>query len=317
MARRKKGNPVHGWINLNKPVGITSSKAVAIVKRAFNAQKAGHAGTLDPLADGILPLALGEATKTVPYIQDSLKGYEFTIIWGEQRTTDDAEGDVVQASDARPTREQLEALLPQYTGHIRQIPPIYSAIKIDGQRAYDLARYGDNPELIEMPEREVYVETLELLSFDEEKATLFCHCGKGTYIRSIARDLALACGCYGYVGRLHRRNVSYFSTSDAISLDFFEENNDIASLEAVLLPVSSVLDDIPALPVTEDEAALLRNGQFLQLFKKHDVNRLIDAGLAPDAETTYIALAIAPCGTEVGLISIQATNIKPERIFNL
>jgi len=217
MARRKKGNPVHGWINLHKPVGITSSKAVAIVKRAYGAQKAGHAGTLDPLADGILPIALGEATKTVPFIQDAFKVYEFVVTWGEQRTTDDAEGEVVQTSDIRPTRAQIEAALPAFIGEVQQIPPIYSAIKIDGQRAYDLARFGANPELIEMPERTVIIESLDLIEADEHSARLVCTCGKGTYIRSIARDLALACGTFGYVGRLTRLQVGGFSVDDAIS----------------------------------------------------------------------------------------------------
>lgn len=318
MARRKKGNPVHGWINLNKPVGVTSSQAVAIVKRAFQAQKAGHAGTLDPLADGVLPIALGEATKTVPFIQDALKAYDFTVIWGQQRTTDDAEGEIVQQSHIRPTREQILAALPAFIGDVRQIPPIYSAIKIDGQRAYDLARYGSNPELIEMPEREVYIESLELLEMDEASARFLCICGKGTYVRSIARDMALACGTFGYVGRLQRVQVGGFSVEDAISLDIFKENEHSAALDEALLPVTAVLDDIPALSVTDDEAFRLRNGQVLRFISRHDVARLTSIGLEPRPDDINDALAVhADDGTPIGLVAVKGVEIKPERLFNL
>lgn len=316
MGRRKKGDPINGWINLYKPAGVVSTHAVSVVKRAFNAQKAGHAGTLDPLADGILPIALGEATKTVPYVQDSLKIYQFTAKWGQQRATDDAEGDVIQSSENRPTLTQINEIIPQFTGHIKQIPPIYSAIKIDGQRAYDLARYGSNPEELEMPEREVYVEKLELLAARDNEADFECLCGKGTYIRSLVRDIALKCGAFGYVGKLTRTKVGPFTNKNAISLDFFEENSHSAELSEALLPVTTVLDDIPALAVSNEEASLLRNGQFLKLISRHDVTRLTDLGVDINPQVMTTALAVNN-NEPVGLITIKGVSIKPDRLFNL
>lgn len=316
MGRRKKGDPVNGWINLYKPAGVVSTHAVSVVKRAFNAQKAGHAGTLDPLANGLLPIALGEATKTVPYVQDALKIYEFEAIWGEQRSTDDAEGDVIQSSAARPSESDIEEVLPAFTGHIKQIPPIYSAIKIDGQRAYDLARYGSHPEELEMPERDVYVERLTLEEAQKDKALFSCLCGKGTYIRSLVRDIALHCGSFGYVGKLTRSKVGPFLLKDAISLDFFEENSHSAALNEALLPVTTVLDDIPALAVDAKEASLLKNGQFLKLVSRHDTQRLVDMGLALDQHSLTTALAVHE-DEPIGLVQIKGISIKPERLFNL
>lgn len=316
MARRKKGNPVNGWINLYKPAGVVSTHAVSIIKRAFNAQKVGHAGTLDPLADGILPIALGEATKTVPYVQDALKIYEFDAIWGAQRTTDDAEGDIVQTTEHRPKEADIRDCLSQFTGHIKQIPPIYSAIKIDGQRAYDLARYGTNPESIEMPEREVYIERLECLDVQEDYARFECLCGKGTYIRSLVRDIALKCDSLAYVGMLKRKQVGPFDINDAVSLDIFEQSTSAENMNEYLLPVSYVLSDLPCLQVSNDEAALLKRGQFLNLISRLDSERLSDIGLSPSSSAPIIALA-RHNQKDIGLIQIKGIQIKPERLFNL
>ena len=328
MARKKKGDPVHGWINLYKPAGVVSTHAVAVVKRAFNAQKAGHAGTLDPLADGLLPIALGEATKTVPYVQDALKIYDFTAKWGQQRSTDDGEGTIIQQSDARPTQAQILDILPQFTGDITQIPPIYSAIRIDGKRAYDIARdmeedlktFGTDPkacaQTFEMPERDVYIERFDLKSAEADQAHFECLCGKGTYIRSLVRDIALACDSFGHVGKLTRTKVGPFSIDDAISLDFFENNMHSAQLNEALLPLTAVLDDIPALAVSSAEASLLRNGQFLKLIARHDVTRLTDLGLDTAPTHTTIALAMHD-DAPVGLIQIKGISIKPERLFNI
>jgi tRNA pseudouridine55 synthase len=316
MGRKKKGLPVHGWVNLNKPKGLSSSKAVSIVKRAYNAQKAGHAGTLDPLADGILPIALGEATKTVPYIQDSIKTYAFSIIWGEQRSTDDAEGEVIQSSDHRPSEDEVLSALPSFIGEIEQIPPIYSAIKLDGKRAYDLARYGKEPSLMDMPKRNVYVESLELIEHGEEETKLICVCGKGTYIRSIARDLALQCSTFGYVGALQRQAVGCFSMDDAISLDFFEQSDHSAELESALLDVDIVLDDIPELMVTQEEAIRLRHGQRLSFVTRHDYDRLVQSEIDPKPGHPKDVLIISE-GQPLGLVTVDGAVIKPERLFNL
>ena len=200
MGRRKKGDKIDGWVNFDKPLGMTSTQAVGKVRRAYNAQKVGHAGTLDPLATGVLPIALGEATKTIPYTQDALKTYEFTVRWGEQRSTDDAEGEVIATSEIRPTPDAIESALPAFTGEITQTPPRFSAIKIDGQRAYDLARDGQE---FEIKSRTVFIESLSLLSHDTDTASFTMTCGKGTYVRSLARDLALELGTVGYICLLY------------------------------------------------------------------------------------------------------------------
>ncbi|MGB1076772.1 MAG: tRNA pseudouridine(55) synthase TruB, partial [Bdellovibrionales bacterium] len=206
MGRRKKGLKINGWINLNKPLELGSTSAVNTVRRSLNAQKAGHAGTLDPLATGVLPIALGEATKTIPYIQDTLKTYEFTIQWGAATNTDDLEGDVIAQSDITPSQDDIEALLPNYTGDIEQTPPQFSAIKINGERAYDIARDGED---VDIPSRPVYIESLEVLSHDQSsrQTTLRMVCGKGTYVRSLARDLGEYLGCFGHICVLTRTKV--------------------------------------------------------------------------------------------------------------
>ncbi|MFK7839540.1 MAG: tRNA pseudouridine(55) synthase TruB, partial [Bdellovibrionales bacterium] len=258
MGRRnKKGDKVDGWVNLDKPLGLTSTQAVGKIRRIMNGQKVGHAGTLDPLATGVLPIALGEATKTIPYMQDALKGYEFTVTWGQQRSTDDAEGEVLLESNNRPTREAIEAVLPLFMGDITQVPPKFSAVKIDGQRAYDLARKGEE---VAIKSREVYIESLELLDSDSNTATFTVTCGKGTYVRSIARDMALQMDTYGYVSALKRTAVGAFHIDDTISLEVLEKLEHIPAREAALKPVQVVLDDIPALEIQAGEITVLRNG---------------------------------------------------------
>lgn len=309
MARRKKGDIVNGWINLDKPEGITSTQAVGRVRRLLNAQKAGHAGTLDPLASGILPIALGEATKTIPYCQDEMKTYSFTIKWGEQRTTDDREGEALHSSDKRPAHDDIEALLSSYIGEIEQTPPQFSAIKVDGERAYDRARDGLSTDI---KSRIVYIEELEITAHDDQQGetTMRCLCGKGTYIRAIARDMGQDLGCYGYIKALRRESVGPFTLENAISLAKFEEMEH----SAALLPVETALDDIPALALTDMEATRLRNGQSLTFISRPDVERLQQAGFEPDEPE--IALATLN-GKPVAMVDIVGVEIKPHRIFNL
>lgn len=308
MGRRnKKGDKVDGWVNLDKPLGMTSTQAVGKIRRIMNGQKVGHAGTLDPLASGVLPIALGEATKTIPYIQDAFKTYEFTVTWGEQRSTDDAEGDVIASSDARPTREAIEAALPDYIGDVTQVPPKFSAIKIDGQRAYDLARAGED---IEMKSRQVYIECLDLLGADTDTATISMTCGKGTYVRSLARDLAIRLGTYGYVSALRRTRVGAFSAEGTISLENIEELEHILARNAALQPVQVVLDDIPALVIKQNEITALRNGQALSLISRSDFERIEDLGETDEALAIFQDQAIA-------IVEIDGPHVKPIRVFNL
>ncbi len=312
-GRRKKGEKVDGWVNLHKPVGITSTQALAVVKRALNPQKAGHAGTLDPLASGILPIALGEATKTVPYVQDSIKTYNFTATWGEQRTTDDAEGEAIATSGKRPSRADVEALLPSFLGDIEQVPPQFSAIKVDGNRAYDLARDGEE---FELKTRLVYIESLEIVNHTEAETAFRCVCGKGTYVRSLARDMGLKLGCYGYISALERASVGPFTLENAISLDIFRQNDDKPSPEQVLLPLQTALDDIPVLALREQEAARLKNGNVLAFLSKPDLDRMSQAGIewgngnVVTALTTFDKKAIA-------IVEIEGPELHPIRIFNV
>lgn len=303
MGRRKKGQRVHGWVVLDKPLDVTSTQAVGKVRRFFDAQKAGHAGTLDPLASGILPIALGEATKTIPYIQDALKIYRFSVTWGQQRSTDDAEGEVVAQSDVRPAQDDILAVLPAFIGDISQVPPAFSALKIDGQRAYDLARDGQD---VQLKARPVYIERLELLAARDGEADFEMLCGKGTYVRSLARDLALKLGTYGYVSALRRCAVGVFDEDHAISLAILEEMADKGDLSAALLPIDSGLDDILALSVSDNEAAKLRNGQVLIFASRADFQRL--EGLGSEA--------IAKCGDKpVAIVSLDGAKVKPGRVF--
>jgi tRNA pseudouridine55 synthase len=303
--------PIHGWINLYKPYGMGSTEAVTAVKRLLRPEKIGHAGTLDPLAEGVLPLALGEATKTVPYLMDARKIYQFTLTFGESRTTDDAEGEVVAISDHRPTQAEIEAVLPQFTGSISQIPPIYSAIKVDGQRAYDLARAGHIPE---MKARQVMIYELMMAaasaakqSIKQEQATFRATCSKGTYIRSLARDIAAKLGTLGYVSTLKREGVGAFLANGAISLDFLEEivhnptSSGDLSLEGVVQPLSLALDDIPAFAIDNVQASQLRHGQAIA-----SVHPIIGG----------VAAAFSG-GQLVAVCERQNELWKPKRVFNL
>ncbi len=313
MGRRKKGQKIHGWINLDKPDGLTSTQALGKVRRILDAQKAGHAGTLDPAATGILPIALGEATKTIPFVQDRLKTYEFEITWGEQRDTDDREGDVIGTSDVRPAKADIEALLPDFTGEIEQTPPRYSAIKIDGERAYDLARDGEE---FEIKSRIVYIESLELIEAAKDTAKLRMTCGKGTYVRSLARDMAEKLGTLGYISMLRRTAVGGFTLENAISLEKLEELVNSAASDAVsegvLLPLEAPLDDIPALNLKHDEGAKLRNGQVVSFVAKPDFERIKSIGLENDQ--TAIAMLDDKA---FALVERNGPNIKPVRVFNL
>ncbi len=312
-SRKLNGNKLDGWVNLHKPVGMTSTQALSIVKRALNPQKAGHAGTLDPLASGILPIALGEATKTVPYVQDSFKIYNFEVTWGEQRTTDDAEGPAILTSDKRPSREEIEALLPSFTGDVEQVPPQFSAIKVDGNRAYDLARDG---ETVELKSRLVYIETLEITEYSPEKTMFQAYCGKGTYVRSIARDLGQKLGCYGYISKLERASVGPFTLENAISLDIFQNSDDKPSPEQVLLPLQTALDDIPVLALREQEASRLKNGNVLSFLSKPDLDRMDQAGIDWNAKTPVTVLTTH--GTKaIAIVEVEGPELHPIRIFNV
>jgi tRNA pseudouridine55 synthase len=307
QQQKSKKRDVHGWIVLDKPVGMTSTHAVAVIKRLFNAKRAGHAGTLDPLASGCLPIALGEATKTVPFVVDSRKMYQFTIRWGEERDTDDAEGRVVSTSPSRPDADAVRALLPRFTGTIEQIPPRYSAIKIAGERAYDLARDG---EAVELAPRAVTIHRLELASMpDIDHAVLTAECGKGTYVRSLARDLGRMLGTFGHVAALRRNRVGPFGEADMIPLEPLESLCHRAAageghLADVLLPIETALDDIPALAVSPADAARLHRGQAVLLRGR-------------DASIVRGMVQVAASGQLVAIAEIERGEIVPKRVFNL
>ena len=305
--KKRDKRDVHGWVVLDKPVSITSTHAVSMVKRLFSAKRCGHAGTLDPLASGALPIALGEATKTVPFVMDGRKLYRFTIRWGEERDTDDAEGRVVSTSKERPSPEAVRALLPSYTGLIQQIPPRYSAIKIEGERAYDLARDGEQVELAARP---VEIGRLELVNVpDRNHAVLEAECGKGTYVRSLARDLGRALGCFGHVSALRRAAVGPFTQETMISLEQLEAlchraASGEGSLADALMPVETALDDIPALAVSRADAARLQRGQAV-LLRGRD---------APNFRgTVYVTVS----GQLLALAELDRGEIVPKRVFNL
>jgi tRNA pseudouridine55 synthase len=311
---RKPKNDISGWVNLNKPAGMTSNDALMKLKRALNFPKIGHAGTLDPLASGVLPVALGEATKLVSYMMEDDKVYLFTVTWGEQRTTDDMEGEVMVSSDVRPTEDQIRATLPAFTGRIMQKPPTFSAIKIDGQRAYDLARAGKE---FEIEARPIDVYELDLVRFDEATATFRAVCGKGTYVRSLARDIARKMGTYGYVSTLIREAVGPFSLETAISLDIAAQNDDNSALESAVLPVETVLDDIPVLSVNDQEAVRLKNGQKLTFIARPQMQRLLDAGLQV-GQGTEPGIAIAMYqGKPLAILEVAGVEAQPVRVFNL
>lgn len=261
MSRRKKGRPVHGWLVLDKPAGMTSTQAVGAVRRIFDARKAGHAGTLDPLATGVLPIALGEATKTVPYAVDGAKCYRFTVRWGIETDTDDAEGRTVAASDVRPEQSAIEGVLERFLGDIMQVPPAFSAIKVDGNRAYDLAREG---ELVELEARPVRVAALSLAALpDRDTAVLEAVCGKGTYVRALARDMGRELGCLGHVIALRRTRVAAFEEAQAVTMERLRVAAEAGeeALEALLQPVEAALGELIELNVGQNDAARLLRGQ--------------------------------------------------------
>ncbi len=307
---RKNGRILHGWINLDKPFDMGSTQALGAVKRILNPRKAGHAGTLDPLATGILPIALGDATKLVNYVQDSLKIYEFSVKWGERTDTDDTEGEVIATSSHIPSKEDILAALPLFIGDIEQIPPKYSAIKIDGQRAYDLARAGHD---VDIKSRIIYIEELTLTEHTERSATFSCCCGKGTYVRAIARDLAHHLGTEGHITYLRRTMVGPFKTENAVSLDVLENLSDKGDLEDILLPLETVLDDIPALHLTEAEASRLKNGNALSFISRVDFDRLLSANINTEDGDTAAAFYN---GDLISIVNVTGPRIQPERVFN-
>jgi tRNA pseudouridine55 synthase len=305
LARRKKGDPVNGWVVLDKPIGMTSTQAVGAVRRIFNAQKAGHAGTLDPLATGILPIALGEATKTVPFAVDGAKAYRFTVRWGSETDTDDAEGKVVRTSVERPAPPAISALLPQFTGEIMQTPPAFSAIKIDGERAYDIARSGEE---VVLEPRRVVIDSLHLTETSgADTATFEAECGKGTYVRALARDMGRALGCFGHVIALRRTRVGDFTETDAVTLDRLRSAAERVSGEPVsqlLLPVEASLGDLVEVNVSPADAADLAQGRAV----------LIRGRDAPVLKGE----AYAVCkGRIVALGEIEKGALHPTRVFNL
>jgi tRNA pseudouridine55 synthase len=305
--RKREKRDVHGWVILDKPVGMTSTHAVSIVKRLFTAKRAGHAGTLDPLASGCLPIALGEATKTVPFVMDGRKAYRFSVRWGEERDTDDAEGRVVATSDTRPSEAEIRELLPGFTGLIEQVPPRFSAIKVDGERAYDMARDGED---VALKPRPVDVHRLDLVEVpDPDSAVFEAECGKGTYVRALARDMGRLLGSRGHVAALRRTGVGPFTESDMIPLERLESLCHRAaagelSLAQVFLPVETALDDIPALAISKADAARLQRGQAVLMRGR-------------DAPVFRGTIYVTASGRLIALAEVDRGEIVPKRVFNL
>jgi len=308
MSARRQGRNVDGWVVLDKPSGMTSTQAVGAVRHLFQAAKAGHGGTLDPLATGVLPIALGEATKTVPYVMQGLKTYRFTLRFGEARRTDDGEGDVTATSPVRPSDAEIRVALPAFRGRILQRPPAFSALKVDGKRAYDLARAG---EAVDLAPREILIEKLELIERpDADHVILEVRSGKGAYMRGLARDLATALGTVGHVAALRRLAVGPFHESDAISLDSIGALGHSPAASRHLLPVATALDDIPALAVTDSEASRLRCGQSVGPIRRQDLERIghFESGAVFCARSG---------GLPVALVRLEAGDLRPVRVLNL
>ena len=288
---------VDGWVILDKPVGMTSTLAVSRLKRIYNAKKAGHAGTLDPLASGILPIAFGEATKTVPFVQDGEKSYQFTVKWGEETNTDDVEGEVSARSEARPSRAQIEALLPRYVGVIMQTPPAFSAIKVNGERAYDIARDGEEVKLAARP---ITIHALRLIDYAGERAVFEADCGKGTYVRALARDFGRELGCLGHLIALRRTRVGPFTVPDATPLAALD---DPAEAGRAMRGVEAGLVEVPCVIVDRNGAGRLKRGQGL-LLRGRD---------APDEGWAWAACQ----GEPVAFGQIEEGELRPSRVFNL
>ncbi|MBY5784900.1 tRNA pseudouridine(55) synthase TruB [Rhizobium leguminosarum] len=305
--RKPKGRPISGWLILDKPVDFGSTEAVSKIKWLYKAEKAGHAGTLDPLASGMLPIALGDATKTVPYVMDGRKIYEFTVSWGEERATDDLEGEVTKSSDKRPSEQQIRDILPGYIGTISQVPPQFSAIKIAGERAYDLAREG---ETVEIPSREVDIFRLTLLACpDADSAHFEVECGKGTYVRALARDFGRELGCYGHVSGLRRTFVAPFAEeamvplADLVALEAIEDMDErLAALDALLIDTCEALSALPHLVINDDQAHRLKMGNPI----------LVRGRDAPVAESEAYATAR---GKLIAIGEIGQGEFRPKRVF--
>ena len=300
---RPRKRDIHGWLVLDKPVGMNSTHAVALAKRAFRAKKAGHAGTLDPLASGLLPIAFGEATKTVPYVMDGRKAYRFTVRWGIETDTDDAGGKPVATSGNRPTFDAINAILPGFTGCVMQVPPAYSALKINGERAYDLARDG---ETVVLAARMVEIHDLMLIEVQEDEAIFEATCGKGTYVRALARDFGRLLGCHGHIVALRRTQVGGFSEANSHPASLLEDAIDAADDSALpqLLPVSAALAHVPSAIVSGHDAMRLRNGQSV-LLRGRDAP-VLDGTIAVYCHQDLVALA-----------SFEQGELHPKRIFNL
>jgi len=308
MARKRRGTPLHGWIIIDKPPGITSSAVVGRVRKSTGAAKAGHGGTLDPMATGILPIALGEATKTVSYAMDGSKSYRFVLRFGEATATDDAEGEVTERSDRRPAEQEIKECLAMFTGEIEQVPPIYSAIKVDGRRAYDLAR---NDEDVKLEPRRIRIDQLTLTDMpDPDHAEFEVVAGKGSYMRALARDIARSLGTVGHIRELRRTAVGPFDETLAISLANLETLGHIAPDSKAILPVETVLADIPALALTEQEARRLKQGQTVPV--------LPVASRTPFKDISQGDTVCAMTGGKlVALAKVMGGEIRPLRVMNL
>jgi len=309
MARRRKGEAVSGWINLDKPYDLGSTQAVGRVRRIFNAQKAGHAGTLDPLATGVLPIALGEATKTVSFLMDADKAYRFTIEWGRTTASFDREGVTTATSDVRPSVSAVEAVLPDFIGDILQVPPAFSAVKVDGERAYDLARAG---ETVELQAREISIYDARVLDApDADHVEIAVECGKGTYVRAIVRDIAERLGACAHVSALRRTRVGPFEEDSAITLELLEDLGHKARCLEALLPVETALDDIPELAVTAEDAFKLKQGRSIVLVPRQV--EALKARLSPGTRT----VSAMDGETIVALCEMRAGKLEPSRVFHL
>ncbi|MEM9053887.1 MAG: tRNA pseudouridine(55) synthase TruB [Pseudomonadota bacterium] len=310
--RKRKGVPVHGWLAVDKPLDITSTQVVGLLKRLYNAQKAGHGGTLDPLADGILPIAFGEATKTAQWAMDCDKEYVFTVEWGTSTASQDKEGEVIARSEVRPTRDEIEAALPAFIGDIQQVPPKYSAIKVDGARAYDLARDGER---FEIPSREVTVYEAELVGImDADHATFRVVSGKGFYVRAMARDLAALLGAEGHVSQLRRTRVGPLDEAASITLAELEALvEDKPALLDKLRPLQAILDDVPQIEIDLSDANALKQGREIVLLP-----HLVEQWRAQTNEDPDDRLAIAVCEqTAIALGEVRAGRFQPKKVFQI
>ena len=316
MARRKKGLPISGWIALDKPFDMTSTQAVGRVRRLFEAQKGGHAGTLDPLATGVLPIALGEATKTVPFLMEADKTYRFMIRWGETTATYDQEGEVIGASDVRPTPDQVAAALPAFVGEIQQIPPDFSAVKVEGERAYDLARRGVEMDLKARP---IVIHQLAVTAApDADHIEIEMTCGKGAYVRAVVRDLAVALGAHGHVRALRRTRVGRFGEANTVTLATLEELCDRGAGSKALLPVETALDDIPALAMTTEDAFRLSQGRAVVLLPRQveTLRSRLKPRTIGGVDASRVVLA-TDGGRALALCEMRAGRLQPTRLFHL